>query len=295
VLIMGLAGAGKSTHAAGFVAGGYQRLNRDVAGGSLRALLPALERAHAGGATRFVLDNTYLSRKSRAPVIEAAQRLGVRVRCVHLATSIEEAQVNVVRRMLARHGRLLAESELRSAAGGDGGVFAPTALFRMQRELEPPTIAEGFAEVETVAFERRWPAGFVDRALFIWCDATLDVAGARADVLRRQHDDGWRIIALSWQPEIAAGTRTAAEVEAESARLRQRIGLDIDVLYCPHGAGPPVCWCRKPLPGLLVQAIERHRLDPGRCLLVGDGPQDPGYARRVGAAYRAASAFFASV
>ena len=44
VLIMGLPGAGKSTLARSFVARGYERLNRDEAGGSLRQLLPALDR-----------------------------------------------------------------------------------------------------------------------------------------------------------------------------------------------------------------------------------------------------------
>jgi histidinol phosphatase-like enzyme len=64
------------------------------------------------------------------------------------------------------------------------------------------------------------------------------------------------------------------------------------MLYCPHGAGPPVCWCRKPLPGLAVLAIGRHRLDPRRCLFVGDGPQDRGFARRLGFDHRTAAEFF---
>lgn len=50
VLIMGLPGAGKSTLASRFVADGYVRLNRDETGGTLRALLPAFDRALAGGA-----------------------------------------------------------------------------------------------------------------------------------------------------------------------------------------------------------------------------------------------------
>src|SRR5204863_9758799 len=104
VLIMGLPAAGKSTFAARFVSDGYHRLNRDEAGGTLRGLLPALGRARGEGTTRFVLDNTYVTRKSRAPVIAAAGRLGLAVRCVHLATSIEDAQVNAVTRMVAKHG-----------------------------------------------------------------------------------------------------------------------------------------------------------------------------------------------
>jgi hypothetical protein len=66
VLIMGSPGAGKSTVARTFVDQGYERLNRDEAGGSLGALVPALDRSIASGSSRIVLDNTCVSRKSRA-------------------------------------------------------------------------------------------------------------------------------------------------------------------------------------------------------------------------------------
>lgn len=310
VIVMGLAGAGKSTLAEDrFVSQGYHRLNRDEAGGTLRGLVPALEHARSEGTNRFVLDNTYLSRKSRAPVIEAARRLGLTARCVHLATSLEDAQINAVIRLLARHGRLLAGDELSRAARSEAGIFAPGTQFRMQRELEPPIPAEGFADVETVPFERRWPPDHVHRAVFVWCDGILmrsragartpasaddvEVVEDRGGVLRRHRDEGWFVIGLSWQPEVAGGTRTTEDADAVLARMRERLDVDMDVLYCPHGAGPPVCWCRKPLPGLAVQAIAAHRLDPGRCLFVGDGPQDPGFARRLGFGYRPASEFFA--
>ena len=111
-------------------------------------------------------------------------------------------------------------------------------------------------------------------------------------MLRRYRDEGWRVVGLSWQPKIADGSRTPENAEAVLTRMRARLDVDMDTMYCPHGAGPPVCWCRKPLPGLAVLAIERHLLDPGRCLFVGDGPQDPGFARRLGFAYRTASEFF---
>jgi histidinol phosphatase-like enzyme/predicted kinase len=308
VLIMGLAGAGKSTLAVRFVADGYHRLNRDEAGGTLRGLVPALERARGEGATRFVLDNTFVTRKSRAPVIAAARRLGLTARCFHLATSIEDAQINAVTRLIARHGRLLDAEELRGAARGDAGAFAPGAQFRLQRQLEPPTLEEGFAHVETVAFERHRPTDHVNRALFVWCDGVLmrsrsgartpvsaddvDVVDGRGAVLRRYRDEGWRVVGLSWQPEIADGARTPEQAEAMLARMHALLDVDMDTMYCPHGAGPPVCWCRKPLPGLAVLAIERYLLDPGRCLFVGDGPQDPGFARRLGFSYRTASEFF---
>ena len=106
--------------------------------------------------------------------------------------------------------------------------------------------------------------------------------------MRRHADDGWRILGLSWQPEIAAGTLTLEAVDAIFDRLR-RARRAIEVTFCPHGGGPPACWCRKPLPGLGIALIQRHRLDPSQCIYVGAGPQDPGFARRLGFSYVEAS------
>lgn len=91
---------------------------------------------------------------------------------------------------------------------------------------------------------------------------------------------------LSWQPGIEAGTVSRADVDARIASLRERSGVDIEIEYCPHGAGPPRCWCRKPLPGLGVLLIERHRLDPSQSIYIGSGSQDPGFARKLGLTYR---------
>jgi histidinol phosphatase-like enzyme len=72
------------------------------------------------------------------------------------------------------------------------------------------------------------------------------------------------------------------------ARMNAQMGLVIEVEYCPHAAGPPRCWCRKPLPGLGVLLIHRHALDPSSCIYVGDGPQDAAYAARLGFQHRPA-------
>ena len=152
---MGLPAAGKSTLAARFVEDGYARLNRDEQGGRLADLVPELERAIVAGTRRFVLDNTYATRKSRAPLVELAARHGLRTRCVWLHTRIEDAQVNAVTRMLRRYGRLLGPEEMRAASRSDPGAFPPGVLFRYERALEPPDAAEGFSAIEEVPFRRR--------------------------------------------------------------------------------------------------------------------------------------------
>jgi aryl-alcohol dehydrogenase-like predicted oxidoreductase/histidinol phosphatase-like enzyme len=308
VLIMGLPAAGKSTLAGSFVADGYHRLNRDEAGGSLRSLLPALGRAIAAGSTRIVLDNTYVSRKSRAAVIQAAAQRGLAVRCIWLSTGLEDAQVNAAWRIVSRHQRLLAPEHLGDAGVRDVSVFGPTVQFRYQRELEPPIDAEGLSRIEVVPFERRRDETFVNRALIVWCDGVLhrsrsgrprpasaedvEVMAERAEVLRRYADNGWRLLGVSWRPEVAERQRTSDDVTAEFARMQELLGVSIEVEYCPHRAGAPTCWCRKPLPGLGVVFIQRHRLDPPQCVYVGAGPQDPAFARRLGFQYREAADFF---
>jgi aryl-alcohol dehydrogenase-like predicted oxidoreductase/predicted kinase len=308
VLIMGLPAAGKSTVARTLVERGFARLNRDESGLTLRGLLPAIDRLVDSGCSRIVLDNTYMSRKSRAAVVHAAAKRGLPVRCIWVSTSLEDAQVNLVSRMLSKYGRLLGPEEMREVARGDPNVFAPGVQFRHQRELEPPDPAEGFSRIDVVPFERRRDPSFTNKAVILWCDGVLrrrrpgqgsagsdgdeEILTGRGDLLRRYASDGWVLCGLAWSPQIAEESMTPAEAEAGVARMQDRLGVSLDVLYCPHAAGPPTCWCRKPLPGLGALLIARHRLDPALCVYVGAGPQDPGFARRLGFQYRPADEFF---
>jgi aryl-alcohol dehydrogenase-like predicted oxidoreductase len=300
VLIMGLPAAGKSTAAHTFVERGYVRVNRDGHGGLLRGLLPAIDRLVASNSTRIVLDNTYVSRKSRAALIQAAAKVGLPVRCVWLSTTVEDAQVNAATRMLAKFGRLLGPEEIRQTVKQDVSAFGPGVQFRYQRELEPPHPSEGFSRIETIPFVRAIDTSLTNKALIVWCDGVLTRKGTMADVvvergaiLGRHLQEGWRVLGLAWRPGIADGTVTIDEVDAAHALVQERLGIAMDILYCPHGGGPPVCWCRKPLPGLGVVLIQRYRLDPSQCIYVGGGTQDPGFARRLGFQYRDAGEFFA--
>jgi histidinol phosphatase-like enzyme/predicted kinase len=310
VLVMGLPGAGKSTVARTFVERSYARLNRDEAGGSLGELIPALDRLIASGSSRIVLDNTYVSRKARAAVIETARQRGLAVRCLWLSTGVEDAQVNAATRIVSKYGRLLTPEEMRNTAKHDTAAFGPGVQFRYQRELEPPHASEGFARIDVMPFERVRDPSFVNRAVILWCDGVLrrsrsgqrtpssaddvEVPAGRRDVLRRYMNEGWLLLGLSWQPEIEEETMTPAQVDSGFARMQELLGVTIEVEYCPHRAGPPTCWCRKPIPGLGVVFVQRHRLDPSRCIYVGAGAQDPGFARRLGFQYRDAADFFGS-
>jgi len=159
-----------------------------------------------------------------------------------------------------------------------------------------------------VPFERARDPTLTDRAVIVWCDNVLvrsrsnqraplmaddiEVIEGRAEVLRRYQAEGWRVLGMAWRPEVSAERVTNQQIDAGLARMRELLGVAIDVQYCPHGAGPPVCWCRKPLPGLGVAFIRTYRLDASRCIYVGAGAQDPGFARRLGFQYCDAVDFF---
>jgi aryl-alcohol dehydrogenase-like predicted oxidoreductase len=278
VMIVGMPAAGKTTLAHDFAARGYLRLNRDERGGSLLELSRVLDRELAAGAANVVLDNTYATRASRAPVIEVAKRHDVPVRCLVTTTSLERAQANAVARMLELHGRLLEPGELRKAQ-----MIGPSAQFRYRREYEPPRDDEGFAAIEDVAFTPRPTAGrpalFVELDDVVWrgrpptADAIELVPGIR-DRLARWHDAGYALAATTWLTPPAL-----------DARLAELLALPIVVARCTHPAGPPVCWCRKPLPGLALWLAHVHGLDLARSVHVGKGPADRGFAVRAGLAY----------
>jgi predicted kinase len=152
---MGIQGSGKSTLARDYVARGYARFNRDDRGGTMRGLHQALGDALARGTRQAVLDNTYTTRASRYDAITVARAHGASVRGVFIETRIEDAQINVIERMLDAHRRLLEPAEMRRLR--DPTALAPTALLRMARDLERPEPDEGFDALDIVPFTRRRP------------------------------------------------------------------------------------------------------------------------------------------
>jgi hypothetical protein len=270
-------GAGKTTLARELEATGYQRINRDEVGGSLASLLPHLEKALSDGQRRVVLDNTYPSRASRNQVIETAWRLGAQVRCVWLQTTIGDAQINAIQRMIEIHGSLPTPEEIRERGKQDTRYLLPDAQFRYERTLEPPSTDEGFEEVDSRAPGRLDRGG--NRALIL----DLDEAPS-PDLIRQYQDEGWLVFVHGWRPQVARGEMTKDAVEQEFQRLRQALG-EMDWAYCPHDAGPPVCWCRKPIPGQAIEFAMRRDVALHRSIVVGSSAAARTMAERLGTSF----------
>jgi D-glycero-D-manno-heptose 1,7-bisphosphate phosphatase len=101
-----------------------------------------------------------------------------------------------------------------------------------------------------------------------------------ADALARLKSAGFLLIVVSNQPDVARGTTPRARVEAINAALADALPID-EFRTCFHDDGD-ACACRKPRPGLLLDAASRWHIDLARSFMVGDRWRDIDAGRRAG-------------
>jgi D-glycero-D-manno-heptose 1,7-bisphosphate phosphatase len=113
---------------------------------------------------------------------------------------------------------------------------------------------------------------------------------------------GYLLCIVSNQSGIGRGLYTEADLLALNQYIADCLmdiaGVRVAAFYhCPHhptearGAFLRQCECRKPSPGMILQAISEHNIDPGRSILVGDKASDieAGRAAGVGRLFRVVS------
>jgi D-glycero-D-manno-heptose 1,7-bisphosphate phosphatase len=145
------------------------------------------------------------------------------------------------------------------------------------------------------------PAAFVDRdgvineeRDYVWRVEDFHLLPGAVAGLRQLQAAGFALVVVTNQAGIGRGFYTEADFQALSAHMRHRLaaeGVVLDGVYhCPHhptaGLGDyrRACECRKPRPGLLLQAAADLGLDPARSVLVGDKLSDIQAGRAAGLA-----------
>lgn len=85
------------------------------------------------------------------------------------------------------------------------------------------------------------------------------------------------IVVITNQAVVERGIISAAELDAIHQRMRaaiERVGARLDgIIYCPHDSHTQ-CGCRKPEPGMILEAASRFDLDLRRTVFVGDACTD---------------------
>ena len=100
-------------------------------------------------------------------------------------------------------------------------------------------------------------------------DAPAEIARLRAGQLVP--------VVVTNQPDVARGKLTTEDADEMTRRLRVELGLEL-VYECRHDNSRQ-CACRKPRPGLLLDAAGAHDLDLARSWLIGDRWVDVAAAR----------------
>ena len=109
-----------------------------------------------------------------------------------------------------------------------------------------------------------------------------------ADAIKAINASGYLAIVVTNQPVIARGEVSIAELEEIHNKMETLLGQEgayLDAIYyCPHhphkgyeGERPEYkieCDCRKPKPGMLLQAAEDFNIDLSKSWMVGDGEND---------------------
>jgi HAD superfamily hydrolase (TIGR01662 family) len=320
---MGYNAGGKSSLVQGYVDTGYFRMNRDETGGTLNALAEKARNEIVGGRDKIVLDNTYLTAESRESIIAVGAELGIPVRCVWLTTSFEDAQLNACLRMCQKTGHILMPDEFKSGPyKNDPNLFPPVVLFaakkklppkggdkkaREARELNMPSIKEGFAVIEERKFVRVWPATYTNGAYLFDYDDTLrrstgkkawpqdpsevEILPGRKEKLDELAATGVLLLGVSNQSAIAKDLDEDVAI-ACFERTNELLGHKIEYQYCPHKIPPVSCYCRKPSSGIGAFFIWKYHLLPSKCTMVGDQTSDKTFAKRCGFEYVDASDFF---
>ena len=103
--------------------------------------------------------------------------------------------------------------------------------------------------------------------------------GARAslDALKRE---GFLLVVVTNQPDVARGNFSRAEVDAINAKLADGLPLDA-IEVCEHD-DKQHCDCRKPKPGMMLRAQQKLGIDLARSFMVGDRWRDIEAGRRAG-------------
>ncbi|GAB57664.1 D-glycero-beta-D-manno-heptose 1,7-bisphosphate 7-phosphatase [Rheinheimera nanhaiensis] len=151
----------------------------------------------------------------------------------------------------------------------------------------------------TTAFAKKRKAAFLDRDGVINVDhgyvssaEQFEFIDGVFDACRHLQQQGYLLIVVTNQSGIGRGYYTEQQFHSLTRWMNAQFALKgvhiNEVFFCPHhpvNAKPPYqteCNCRKPAPGMLLQAIEKYQIDPVQSLMLGDKKADMQAAKAAG-------------
>ena len=101
-----------------------------------------------------------------------------------------------------------------------------------------------------------------------------------AEALQRMRHGGFLNIVVTNQPDIATGKLRSEVLDAMHSRMMNELAID-DIRVCSH-VDSDNCACRKPRPGLLLDAARDLGIDLAASYMVGDRWRDIAAGQHAG-------------
>jgi D-sedoheptulose 7-phosphate isomerase len=100
----------------------------------------------------------------------------------------------------------------------------------------------------------------------------LEILPDASPALTELKSHGFGLYVVTNQPDVSRGSLTRGEVEAMHAKLAASLPVD-DIFVCYHDDADH-CACRKPQPGMILEAARKHNIDLAHSFLIGDRWRD---------------------
>jgi D-sedoheptulose 7-phosphate isomerase len=100
----------------------------------------------------------------------------------------------------------------------------------------------------------------------------LELLPGVSEALHELKSHGYELLVVTNQPDVGRGKQSREALEAMHKALATSLPVD-DILVCCH-TDEDKCDCRKPLPGMLLEAGRRHNIDMASSFMVGDRWRD---------------------
>jgi len=108
----------------------------------------------------------------------------------------------------------------------------------------------------------------------------LEILPGVPEALSRLSAAGFWLVVVTNQPDVARGKQSRETVETIHALLRNQLPID-EFRVCYHDDAD-CCHCRKPEPGMLLDAARDAQLDLSNSFMVGDRWRDIEAGKRAG-------------
>jgi D-glycero-D-manno-heptose 1,7-bisphosphate phosphatase len=102
--------------------------------------------------------------------------------------------------------------------------------------------------------------------------AELEIMPGASDALHHLKANGYKLLVVTNQPDIARGTTSSKMVDEINQRIASALPVD-EICVCAH-IDEDHCECRKPKPGMLQELARRHNVDLASSFMIGDRWRD---------------------